>query len=436
MKDPCAHCEEMMQPYLDHVLTDAEMAEAEMHLADCEQLPAPLPLRGEPPRLRAQGGRRADAAGAAGRSSRRSGSRSSSGVPRLGRGPRRLGCPPLGARHEQGHCRRLDLPVVAEVGNGVRDRELERGPSVARCACPRVGSPERGARIARWARTPCERGCSRAAHRVAAQRRAWGTRCRPKLRAGSTAPAERGTGVPRMQTRANLRRGSRRGCTSITFLAGIPGTAVEPTWSIASCVPTKWRTSSPARARNPTSHSGSHGTKLDQLSFILERHSYRPRRVSTSPGGRRSSHATSARRQRAGALVRHARPRGAGEQDRVEADAAVARGDDVAGVGTPVIVDDAVDGARVEVGPVGERDDGGLGVVGKRRETAAERGARAALPVGAVDAFHGERMRAADDDDLFRRSPSRATRPRRREDARACFCGYSCRTATRLRRPG
>ncbi len=34
--DPCAHCEEMMQPYLDHVLTDAEMAEAERHLADCE----------------------------------------------------------------------------------------------------------------------------------------------------------------------------------------------------------------------------------------------------------------------------------------------------------------------------------------------------------------------------------------------------------------
>ena len=36
MKDPCAHCEEMMQPYMDHVLTDEEMAEAESHLADCE----------------------------------------------------------------------------------------------------------------------------------------------------------------------------------------------------------------------------------------------------------------------------------------------------------------------------------------------------------------------------------------------------------------
>ncbi len=37
MKDPCAHCEEIMQPYLDHVLTDAEMAEAEAHLDECEQ---------------------------------------------------------------------------------------------------------------------------------------------------------------------------------------------------------------------------------------------------------------------------------------------------------------------------------------------------------------------------------------------------------------
>jgi anti-sigma factor (TIGR02949 family) len=36
MKDPCAHCEEMMQPYLDHVLTDEEMAAAEAHLSECE----------------------------------------------------------------------------------------------------------------------------------------------------------------------------------------------------------------------------------------------------------------------------------------------------------------------------------------------------------------------------------------------------------------
>jgi mycothiol system anti-sigma-R factor len=36
MKDPCSHCEEMMQPYLDRILTDEEMAEAEAHLDECD----------------------------------------------------------------------------------------------------------------------------------------------------------------------------------------------------------------------------------------------------------------------------------------------------------------------------------------------------------------------------------------------------------------
>jgi anti-sigma factor RsiW len=36
MKDPCEHCEEMMQPYLDRILTDEEMVEAEAHLARCD----------------------------------------------------------------------------------------------------------------------------------------------------------------------------------------------------------------------------------------------------------------------------------------------------------------------------------------------------------------------------------------------------------------
>ncbi len=35
-EDPCAHCEEMMQPYLDHILTEAERLEAEGHLDECE----------------------------------------------------------------------------------------------------------------------------------------------------------------------------------------------------------------------------------------------------------------------------------------------------------------------------------------------------------------------------------------------------------------
>ncbi|HEX4324491.1 MAG TPA: zf-HC2 domain-containing protein [Gaiellaceae bacterium] len=36
MTDPCAHCEEMMQPYMDHVLTDEELVQAEAHLDKCE----------------------------------------------------------------------------------------------------------------------------------------------------------------------------------------------------------------------------------------------------------------------------------------------------------------------------------------------------------------------------------------------------------------
>jgi hypothetical protein len=36
MNDPCAHCEEMMQPYLDHILTEAERIEAEVHLDGCD----------------------------------------------------------------------------------------------------------------------------------------------------------------------------------------------------------------------------------------------------------------------------------------------------------------------------------------------------------------------------------------------------------------
>jgi mycothiol system anti-sigma-R factor len=33
--DPCAHCEEVMQQFMDRVLTDAERAEAEAHLDGC-----------------------------------------------------------------------------------------------------------------------------------------------------------------------------------------------------------------------------------------------------------------------------------------------------------------------------------------------------------------------------------------------------------------
>jgi anti-sigma factor (TIGR02949 family) len=33
--DPCAKCEQMLQPFLDRELTDAERAEAERHLEEC-----------------------------------------------------------------------------------------------------------------------------------------------------------------------------------------------------------------------------------------------------------------------------------------------------------------------------------------------------------------------------------------------------------------
>ena len=34
--DPCIECEEMMQPYLDRELSQAEMEKAEAHLDECE----------------------------------------------------------------------------------------------------------------------------------------------------------------------------------------------------------------------------------------------------------------------------------------------------------------------------------------------------------------------------------------------------------------
>ena len=69
-QDPCAHCEEMMQPYLDHILTEAERVEAEHASRRLRMVPAPLPLRGEPARLRAASGQRADAERAQGEARR------------------------------------------------------------------------------------------------------------------------------------------------------------------------------------------------------------------------------------------------------------------------------------------------------------------------------------------------------------------------------
>jgi len=35
MFDPCAKCEEVLQPFLDRELSDAEVAQAESHLDEC-----------------------------------------------------------------------------------------------------------------------------------------------------------------------------------------------------------------------------------------------------------------------------------------------------------------------------------------------------------------------------------------------------------------
>lgn len=36
MNLPCDKCEEMLQPYLDRVLTEAEVVQAELHLEGCD----------------------------------------------------------------------------------------------------------------------------------------------------------------------------------------------------------------------------------------------------------------------------------------------------------------------------------------------------------------------------------------------------------------
>jgi hypothetical protein len=86
----------------------------------------------------------------------------------------------------------------------------------------------------------------------------------------------------------------------------------------------------------------------------------------------------------------------------VAALAAVARGDDRLALLAPC-GDHALDRLGGEIGPVGEHDDGGLGV--QRGEAAAERGSRASLPLGAVDDVRVglDAVRAEDDDDLVDR---------------------------------
>ena len=62
--DPCEKCEEVMQPYLDRVLSDAELREAEEHLAGCSFCAKRYRFEESLRAVRAQVLRRRDAAGA------------------------------------------------------------------------------------------------------------------------------------------------------------------------------------------------------------------------------------------------------------------------------------------------------------------------------------------------------------------------------------
>ena len=69
MIDWCEKCEEMMQPYLDGALSDAEVEEAEHHLADC-QLSRSATASRSACGITSRRGRRADVGGAEGEARR------------------------------------------------------------------------------------------------------------------------------------------------------------------------------------------------------------------------------------------------------------------------------------------------------------------------------------------------------------------------------
>ena len=58
----CDWCEEVLQPFLDRELTDAEMRQAEGHLDECEYCRKRYQLRAEPAGVYVRQARRADAA--------------------------------------------------------------------------------------------------------------------------------------------------------------------------------------------------------------------------------------------------------------------------------------------------------------------------------------------------------------------------------------
>ena len=85
----------------------------------------------------------------------------------------------------------------------------------------------------------------------------------------------------------------------------------------------------------------------------------------------------------------------------MEPDAAVGRRNTFLDTCAPY-VDDAVDGSRIEIGPVAEDDHRSFDVVGERGQAAAKRRPRAALPIRTVDGSRPrlDLVRAENDDDL------------------------------------
>src|SRR5581483_2460254 len=111
-------------------------------------------------------------------------------------------------------------------------------------------------------------------------------------------------------------------------------------------------------------------------------------------------------------------PDGAREQDGVVARPVVARRHDRRFV---AVLEDPFDGARIEVGPVGEDDERGLDVVSERAEAAAQRRAGSAGPVRTADdrdveAELVERVCTLDDDHFLDRRLREAFENRREED--------------------
>jgi hypothetical protein len=99
--------------------------------------------------------------------------------------------------------------------------------------------------------------------------------------------------------------------------------------------------------------------------------------------------------------VRNGIPGVARQEQRMEPNASVRRGDTVFAAAAPGR-HDAVDRPRIESGPVAQYDDGRLHFVTQRSEPASQRGAGPTFPLRAVDdaRVRGDLVRAEDDHEV------------------------------------